>query len=176
MVVGEGDGYHELLKEEDGGVGTTGEGGGGIDETQGGGGCKIHGEGGRDGDGEPHAWRCLEELAHGEGHVGNCNRVSGKGKGGSTEEELVDLPTCGGKRREGSRQYIPTRHTGILIAGACGVVMLAFKIFLLSRILVSSTFGVVPPTASVAVVVVIIIVPLSLSLALKLLPSSSTFV
>ena len=48
MAAKEGDVHHELLQEEDGGVGTMGEGGGGTDETQGGGGCKIEGKGGQE--------------------------------------------------------------------------------------------------------------------------------
>jgi hypothetical protein len=68
IAVGEGDGHHKLLQEEDGGVGTMGEGGGGTDETRGGGGRKIEGEGGPDGDGERHA-RCVGRNLLTEGGV-----------------------------------------------------------------------------------------------------------
>ena len=56
MAAKEGDVHHELLQEEDGGVGMMGEGGGGTDKTQGGGGREIEGKGGKDG-GWDHAWR-----------------------------------------------------------------------------------------------------------------------
>ncbi len=99
MGAKEGDVHHKLLQEEDGGVGTMGKGGGGMDETQGGGGCKIERKGGRGGGGD-HARHCREELAHKEGHGGDLDHGSGDGndKGGGTEEEHTDSPTCGGKR------------------------------------------------------------------------------
>jgi hypothetical protein len=99
MAAKERDVHHELLQEEDGGVGMMGEGGGGTDETQGGGGGKIEGKEGQDGGGD-HARQRWEELAHGEGRGGNrdCGGGNGDDEGGSTEEEHADLPTCGGKR------------------------------------------------------------------------------
>jgi hypothetical protein len=49
---------------------------------------------------------CWEELAHGEGRGGNRDRGGGDsdGEGSGTEKESADSPTCGGKRREGSRR------------------------------------------------------------------------
>ncbi len=64
MAVGEGNVHHGLLREEDGGAGTMGKGGGGTDKTRGvGGGRKSRERRDGDGDGEPHAWRCREELS-----------------------------------------------------------------------------------------------------------------
>jgi hypothetical protein len=77
-----------------------GEGGGGTDEMRGGGGRKIEGEGGRDGNGERHARRVWRNLLTKRGVAAIAIAVAAT----ATEEELTDSPTCGGKRREGSRR------------------------------------------------------------------------
>ncbi len=81
--------------------GPMGKGGGGADKTQGvGGGRKIKGDRGGDVNGEPCAWRCWEELAHGEGQqaIAIAAMIVAMARAAARTRSSQILPTCGGNR------------------------------------------------------------------------------